>query len=143
MSPKLSGFLIAIVLISCFASVYGIVIVTLGNNYNIETSSLNLSKYQKLDESYAKVKQAQGNITNIKQSNSVVDIVGSFFYNGYKVLVSIPETFDLYQEMTEAGLKDSGLGTGGDIIKDTLLAILLITLFVGIILAVILNRIDL
>ena len=136
----LTGFLIGLVLISGFAAIFALFITELGTEYGANTTGLNLSKYDHLNELHQQSKSVKGNVSDIDQPSGILDIVGGFFYNAYKVLRGIPESFEMVEDMTEQGIVDADLGTGGGILKSMLLTMLMIVLFVGVILAILLKR---
>jgi hypothetical protein len=75
----------------------------------------------------------------VKQDTGVLDIVGSFFYNAYKVLIQIPKTFDTFTEMTEQASSDLPTGSGFDILKNGFITIVMILIFIGVILAILIK----
>ena len=66
--------------------------------------------------------------------------MGGFFYNAYKVLTSIPESFNLLYDMTNSAVDDADLGAGGIILKNSMITIILFIIFIGIILSILLKR---
>jgi len=139
-NPTLSGFIIGLVLVSCFAAIIGLFLADINNSYDIDTTTVNLSKYDKLNDLQDSTDEITNKTTSIKRDSSLTDLIGAFFYQGYQVLVTIPESFNLLTSMTDQGMQDAKLGAGGAILKNTFIIIISILIFVSIILAIILKR---
>jgi len=139
--PRLTGLMIGLVLVSCFAGIFALFMGEMNTGYSPNnTSNIDLTAYNKLDNLTKQANQIKGNTTAINQESGVLDLIGAFFYQGYQVLVSIPRSFDFFSSMTEKAFIDADLGIGGQLIKNTLLTIVTILIFLGVILSLILKR---
>jgi len=140
MKPTLTGFMIGLVLVSMFAGVFSFFMSDLSVTYGVANNNT-LDKYNKMNELYNQSQAIKNSTTSISQPTSTLDIVGGFFYNAYLVLVSIPKSFDLFQSMTEDATieADSGLGGGWVLIKNALITIVILLIFLGVILSVLIK----
>lgn len=139
--PSLKGFLIALVIVSALAALFGIVLNAFNDQYHsIDQSSVNLSKYDKLNTLYTDVSKIKNQTTTLKQTPGVLDLVGAFFYQSYQVLITIPQSFNLVVDMTDQGFRDANLGQGALVLKNTFVTIVIIMIFIGIILSILLRR---
>ena len=132
--PKITGFIVGFLLVSMFAGLFALSMADFGTNYNVDTSGVNLSEYNQLSTLNTQANAAKGNITKISQPEGVLDVIGGLLVSGYNVLITIPTSFDLFQQVASQALSDSGLGTGGALIMNTLITIVLVLIFIGIVL---------
>jgi len=139
MKPTLTGFIIGMVLISFAAAFIGLFMTNLSINYNVNVEGINLSKYDNLNELHSQADTIKENTVKLEQPTGVLDIIGVFFYNAYQVLVTIPQSFNLFADMTEQATLDSNLGSTGVLMKQTFLTIIILLIFMGVILAILLK----
>lgn len=139
MRPSLTGFMVGLVLVSLMAATFGLFMADLSNNYDIDTSGVNLSKYNKLTEMHSTAEDIKNETVSISQPTGVLDVVGGFFYNAYKVLITIPQSFNLFYDMSNQALIDSNLGVGGEMLRNVLVTIVVLLIFSGVILAILLK----
>jgi hypothetical protein len=132
--PKLTGIIIALILVSMFAGIFAIVINI--NPYSLgNVSGVNMSKYDKLNQLSSSMQTIKTDSTNIQQQSGTFDLYGGFFANAWKVLSSIPQQIEFMNDMVNQAILDSSLGEIGVIIKQALEAIIFCLIFVGIIIA--------
>lgn len=132
--PKLTGFMIGLILVSMFAGIFSLFIVA--NPFNLgNTSAVNISKYNQFEALHNQTENIKSNTKTIKQQSGVFDLVGGFFSNAYQVLTAIPDSINIFDDMTDQAILDSNLGEGGTLIKNTIETIILIIIFVGVLLS--------
>jgi len=139
MKPTLTGFIIGMVLISFSAGFIGIFMSSLSNSYNVEIDGVNLSKYDNLNELHKQADDLKDKTVKVEQPTGVLDVIGGFFYNAYKVLVTVPQSFGLFVDMANQATADSNLGASGVLMRNTLITIMLILVFMGVILSILLK----
>jgi hypothetical protein len=137
--PKLTGFLIGILLVSLFASLFALLVIEGQRHYSFNMGNLNISKYDKLNDVSSQAQQIKSDSLNAKQQQGVFDLVGGFFSNSWKVVTSIPQSFNLFDAMATQATNDlssSAIGDSGiSVLRNTLETAVVILLFIGIILA--------
>jgi len=139
MKPTLTGFLIGMVLISFAAAFIGLFMSSIATNYGVSVEGVDLTKYDNLNELHAQADEIKDSTIKVEQPTGVLDVIGGFFYNAYKVLVTIPQSFGLFVDMTEQATSDANLGASGVLMRNTFITIILILIFVGVILAILLK----
>lgn len=140
-SPRLMWLLIAIPLIGMFMGVTSVWWSTLGSHYGYPSDDTgnNLSVYNKLDEINNDMKDVKERTTSITEEQGAVDRLGNFFSNAYSILMTIPKSFDILFDFINISILNIPMGESGAIINITLQTILIITIFIGIILAILLK----
>jgi len=135
-SPRISGFIIALVLISLTASIMGYFVSTMGTSYDIEYDNESIDVYNRLDELKTQAEEVQ-NKTNIESESGILDILGKYFSGGYKALKLSGKSFDTFNVLATQGINDLNLGYIGESIKIALMTIVIVMIFIGVIIRVI------
>lgn len=135
MKPKfnftLTGFLIALIVISMISVGFSLIIGELQTNYN---TSINHSfgKYNVTDEITEDVNEIR-NKTDIGGDAGVLDIIGSYFRSGYAALKVSGKSIDMMDDVIDDAVEDvEPLGY----FRTSIITMILIGLFVGIFLTV-------
>jgi hypothetical protein len=140
MRPSIMWLMIALVFVSMFVGVFSIYITKLGAEYGLPSSSnTSLESYNKMALVNDNMQDIKEETTNIKEKSGVLDVIGSFFSNAYKILITAPQSIDLVDEMADSAVEDANLGESGSLIKTALISILIIFIFVGLVLAILLK----
>lgn len=141
---KLTGFMIALVLISLFAAVFGLFLTEFNDQYpaqyNVSSDNRSLEVYNKMDSLSNISGDVKRNVTSISQPQGILDTIGAMFSSGYNALLLIPKSFDLFNNMADQAIQDAGLGAYGILIKTALITIVVILIFIGVILSVLVKR---
>lgn len=137
--------MITLVFISMFAGLFSIFITSGQVHYNTNPTGFNYSKYDRLSELHEQAEGIKEDTQQVEQQKGVFDFVGGFFSNAYKVILSIPQSINFFNDMTEQAAIDSKLaddesGRAISIIKASILTIIVIIIFVGIFLSMLLRR---
>ena len=141
-NPSITGILIGIVFVSLFAGIFGLFLGEMGRNYDITSiDNTSLEKYNKMNEMYEESEKYKTDITGVNPGETgIADVLGGFFFNAYQVLASIPRSINFIFDMSTDAINDLNLGTGGILLRNALLTILSIVIFIGIILSILLKR---
>jgi len=132
--------LIALILIGLFAGVITYVLGSVNTTYDVEYSNTSLAAFEKLDNMSADIKQIKEDSINMEQANPL-DIIGAYFTAGYKTLRTSAESFAVFEIMVGSTFDKFGLDSKmGSMFKGALVAIMIVLIFVGIILAAVLKR---
>lgn len=138
-TPKLTGFLIGIVLIGLFASVFGMYISSLADGYDdVSYNSEQLNNYSKAISVIKNDTEAIKESTKVNAKSSALDILGGYFSAAYKSVRISFNSFSLFDKMISDGIDDAGSSTMGNVtgvFKTSITVILLILVFVGIFVA--------
>lgn len=139
-SPKLTTFLITLVLITVFAGVFLLSTGYMANQYsqNIDNSSL-----KSLNDTYAPIEattsEIRENVTNINTQSGIVDILGGIFNAGIGTLKLSMKSLGFFESMANETMGNVELGPTGVIFRNALITIVVILFVIGIVLAAILK----
>lgn len=144
-TPRLTGFLISIVLVGFFMGILGMYFVNISENYppSVAYDNSSLEIYNKMDNMTTRAEQYQDKVTELKTDTNIIDIVGAFFSSAYSSLLVVVDSFDLFKLMADRAVLDltgAGLGSVANLFKIMIQTVLLLVIFVGIIMAVVLKR---
>lgn len=139
-TPKISTFIIALIWISFFATVFGVFLANLTANYDAGAtfSESNITVFNKLEDlnDEAQNYQAQTDI----EERDLIDIIGGYFSSAYKVLKTTTGSFDIFFEMTNSGLDELDLGVTGSALRTAILTSVIIFLFLGVLVSAIVKK---
>lgn len=130
---SLSGFLVSLIIIAMFATVFTVFITGLEEEYGV-TGEHSLAKYNvtaAIIEDTEEIRDA----TKIEQQEGLLDVIGGYFSAGYSALKISLSSFGLFEEMMDDAAEDIEFMEKFKF-KDFLIAIVLILIFVGVIIAV-------
>jgi len=128
---SLTGFVVALVVISMMGSIFALFIVNGETEYGMTGSST----FQKYNQSTILIDDAQAirNSTDFTQKTSALDIIGGYFSSGYTALKITTSSFSLFDSViTDAETDIPYL----HYITGYLVALIIILIFVGVIIAV-------
>lgn len=139
--PKLTGFLIGMVLIGLFAGLFGIVLTQFGQSYDQDYDDSVLAEYAEgVEETDIVAEGIKNQTTSITGDTSFGDLLGSFFGQGYKAVKASFGSINVFTKLSDNIYDDLGLTDGADLLKTAIGTIVFILFFVGIIVAVIVKR---
>jgi hypothetical protein len=139
MRATFTGFLIGLIIVSGIATIFGMFIINAAAPYGTNVSGIDLTKYDKFNQTYGLTNTLSSNTTSIKQPDGALDVFSGLMYNTYKVLIQIPASFGFFSDMATDGINDLGIPVGSEIIIRTILAVITI-IFTMMILAILLKR---
>lgn len=94
----------------------------------------------KLNETNQKVQEIQVAQREVQQDTGLIDILGGFFTQGYKVMGIALDSMDFGVDIINDGVEKANLGAGANLIKTTLIAVLVVILVLGVIISAIVKR---
>ena len=134
---SITGFLIAILLISMMAGVFGVFISSLEEEYSFSSElSGEFNAFNKSSQITQNIEELEAK-TKIKPQTGIVDIIGGFFSSGYSALQITFNSFGLFTDITESASNTDIMGLS--YFKVYLINIVLIGLIVGVIISVLLK----
>lgn len=139
-TPKISTFIIALIWISFFATVFGVFLANLTANYDAGAtfSESNITVFNKLEDLNDEAQNYQAQ-TDIEEKD-LIDIIGGYFSSAYKVLKTTTGSFDIFFEMTNSGLDELDLGVTGSALRTAILTSVIIFLFLGVLVSAIVKK---
>jgi len=144
--PKLTGFLISLVLFGFFIGIFGLFYSEIEDKYGADYQNESLAVYNQLDKMHSEAENYQRNITKDRGEmiflEKGVDIVGGIFSGGISSLKITFTSIDVFLGMAdnaELELSKAGLGATAGYFRILIATVVIILLFIGIILPVILR----
>lgn len=129
-----SGFMIGLVVISLFATVFGLFLADTQQELNItgENSLLEYNRTATLIDNANEIR----NSTDITQQEGILDVIGGYFSAGYGSIKTALQSFGLFEDMMNQASEDV---EAFSLFKPFIIAIVIIALFVGVLLSALLK----
>ena len=138
---KISTFIISLVVSSLFIGVFAIFLAASNQYYTIPNYNISrLETYNKLNLIAVDAQAIQNQTLAISEKSGVLDVIGSYFSDGYKALRITANSFGVFSSMLNTGIDDAQLGASGELIRVAIVVIVLILLFVGVLISAIVKR---
>jgi hypothetical protein len=134
-----SNIIISLIFASLIATGFFINMGVANDTYDLEFDNASMDSYQKLSELNSLTEDLKNATESITPQSSISDVLGSIFTSGYQVLLMTKSSFGVFDSMLSQAIVDLKLGAFGETVKDSLYAMFIITLFVGVILAAIIK----
>lgn len=139
MAPKISEFMIGIVIMGFFVAVFGIFMAELNSNYGVPYDNSSIQAYNQLNEISVQAEEIK-DATDIKEKPGILDIIGGYFSDGYQALLLTKKSFNTFDEMSNQAIEDANLGATGKYLRIMISTIILIMIFVAVILSALLKK---
>lgn len=137
--PRISTFLIGMVLVSLFVVAISLFLSELTDEYGTAQSD-SIEVYNHMDALQSRVEQIQGNVTQIKEKTGILDVIGSYFSSGYQTLMITKDSFSTFDAIAEQAVDDANLGESTMYFKTAIIVIVLIVIFIAIVISTIVKR---
>ena len=131
-NATLTGFIIGMILVAMFGSIFGLVIGAMNSEYSMSANNT----FEKSEDYTLKLEnstEAMRDPTNITQLTGILDVIGGYFSAGYSALKTAVTTFDLFDTMLNDA---SGDFEEISFFKTYLFMIIAALIFVGIVITV-------
>lgn len=140
-TPKISNFIIGLVWISFFAAVFAPFIANMTTNYNVDSSEINLTKFNKMEELRVKSQELEDKSINIDRDVNIVDVINEYFSNGYEAVRVAFSSMDIFYYMSSEAFNDLGQNIPAlSYLKTALITTVIILFIVGIVMSTILKK---
>jgi len=139
-NPKITGFIIALLLVGFFTASLGTAIAKMSSVYSVGYDNSSLESYNKLEDLNEQAEGLENKAITMTEKEGIVDIIGGYFSSGYQALVLTKDSYDTFDEIKDQSIKDANLGATGEYLKLVLGGIVLILIFVGVIISAIVKR---
>lgn len=128
------------ILVSLVASLMALFFSGLAENstvtdYNNET----IAAYNKMAELSNQSEQVKIGVTQIKEKQNIIDIIGGFFSSAYQSLVITKSGVDTVDVMIDTAAADANIGTSIQYLRTALTVALIVAIFVGVFVAALLK----
>lgn len=130
----ITGFFVALILVSMFAGVLGMFLADIQTKYN-HGGENTFYKYNNSKDILNYSAQIEDSI-DIQQDEGLLDVIGGYFRSGYNSLRIAFKSFSLFKTTMDNGSTDF---EGLNYFKPYLIAIILISLFIGVVISALLK----
>jgi len=140
---KISGMIIGLILVSLLAFIFLSVFGALNDEYSPSTNVDNetLLIYNQLEELHNETETYENLTLSVGSGSGFTDILGAIFTSGYSALKQIFSSIGFLNNLVQYALFENlGLGIYTSAVKQSLLSIILVVMFIGIALSVIIKR---
>jgi len=143
MEPKISMFIIALILVSLSAGVFGLFMNDVASKYPSASDYNNnsIDIYNKLADIQADTKDIQNATLGIKERVGITDIVGNYITGAYAALKITFRSFNIFTSLSNHAFSALPLGPAGSMINSSLTTIVLILIVVSIALGALIKKV--
>lgn len=150
-SFKISSFMIAIVLVSLVITGLTMFMSESQDKYGMSSGEEEIDKLLSnmtgiSNEMYSISKNIKENSTKITDNEGVIDKIGWYFRSGYAVLTTASTSYETFYKTTELASDKIASGLGSEtnsffeVLRISLIVIVLIAIFIGVILSAVVKR---
>lgn len=138
---KISSFMIGMVIVSLIVVVLGLFMARVNAEYSpLGYDNESIEIYNQLESISNQTQQIQTEAGEIKEQSGVLDIIGGFFSDAYRVLLMTKTSYDTFDDMSNKAIDHANLGPAGVYFKIALSSIVLILIFIGVIISAVIKR---
>ena len=142
--PKISTFIIAMIWIGFFATIFGGFLANMTTEYSVITPEIGINRsgglYNKLDELSAET-EAYRNQAQIDEPTGLVDLIGGYFSGAYKVLQTTTQSIDIFRTMIDTALGDDSFNVNGmRPLRFAIYATILVLIFLGVLVSALIKK---
>ena len=138
--PKLTNFIISLLVIAAAAALIGGFLSSLSTNYGISDPSSNISSFNKMNELTNTIENISDSTDITEKDPNFTDILGAYFSKGFNSIKIAAKSIDIFFDMSKDAVDKSNMGASGTIILSLVVGIVTVLIFIGIILSAIVKR---
>jgi hypothetical protein len=137
----MTTFIIAMVVVGLFVSVFMNFFSELNDQYvtEVEYNSTDWERYNQLSQLKSDAKAIQSQTDDISEESGVLDVIGSYFSSAYNAFKITRNSYNSFEVIADTAVEDANLGENAETFRTTLITIVLIIIFVGIVLSALLK----
>ena len=140
MAIKLSGFIIALIMVSCCMTVFSIFIVNTATYFHAApVDNSTLAQFNKLQNLTSQAQALEEQTTPNKEKNILTVFYDIFFEDGLRTLKTSLTSMGVFREMTNSAVSNLPLGESGQVIKSALITIMIILIILGVVVSALLK----
>jgi len=134
-NSTITGFVIGMILVAMFGTIFGLMISNLNEEYGMAGDN-DFEKYSNYTATLNADSQKIRDATKIEQQEGWLDVVGGYFSSGYAALKTSVTSFGLFETMMDDAATDV---EEISIFKPYLIMIILMLIFVGVVISALLK----
>ena len=148
-TPKMTGFIIALLLVSLIAGTFTSLIGGFSSRYssvsNITYSNATLANYEKLDELNTQINEIK-NQTESKIDPNAFDVIGGYLKGGYVALKVSLGSFGTFNSVAQEATIDLGIGDDAEFttftnnLRTVLISSVVVIIFMGILISILVKK---
>ena len=134
MQAKMTTFIIGMIMIGLFVSVYMVSLSGFSESYSRSYDNTSFENYQRLAELNDKANEIH-DASIINEKDNIIDIIGGYFSSAYKSMSTAGKSIQLLigdGGMIDSATEDLHLGSAGQYFRTAFAAIIIILVVVGI-----------
>jgi len=137
-NPRISMFLIAMIIVSLIITIISGLMIEGSKKYNVVDMNDSLSGFNEMNELVDTINETKEGVSGIKEKTGALDVIGGYFSAGYNTLIITKKSVDTFESMADVAIENNELtGNYGGQIKQAIMAIIFVLIFIAIILSAI------
>jgi len=129
---KISEFMVGLIAIGFFSAVFVLFMGAMQSNYDVEYDNSSMVIYDQLDELNVQAEDIKTEVSGISEKPGILDVIGSYFSDAYKALKLTKNSFDVFDDMSNAAIDDANMGAVGGYLRIVVGSIMIILIFVAV-----------
>ena len=130
----------SLIIVGLISVGFALLFTDLADKYSLDYDNQSLETYNQLNDIQTQTEAIQGNVSSLEEKTGVLDVVGSWFSNGYKVLLLTKGSYDTFDTMSNKAIDEANLGVFGSYLKIAIGGMILIMIFIGVIMSALIKR---
>jgi|AntAceMinimDraft_17_1070374.scaffolds.fasta_scaffold02173_3 hypothetical protein len=144
-SPKLSSFLISILVVGFVAGIFSMSLIGMSTEFTDMQFGTNeqdsIEAYNMMGNISSQADETASQLQDIDMEDpDLKDILGGIFNAGYNAMKSTAKSIKVFYVLENNAVNDAKLGAPGVLLSTLLVSIIVILIFIGIIMSAILKR---
>lgn len=137
---RFTDFMIGIAVIGALITIFTLIAADGSVKYSVTYDNTTFSSFQnKSQELYLMTNTVRNETSSLTSQDSVFDIVGSLFSQGYTAMKTSFASVDLLTDMSKEAFGMFNIGPVGNIMINLIMSIIIIVVFIGIVASMILK----
>lgn len=133
---KLTGFINGMIITALILAIFSLFFAKLSVNYDVTYDNESMETLNKMNELNELTEDVRDQEAEMQEKSGVLDVIGSWFSSAYQALRISRTSIDIAEDMVDDGIGYINLGPTAIPIKTAIISILLISLIIGVFIAV-------
>lgn len=140
MGLKLTDYLVGILLVGSLVTIFMLALADGSTRYSTSYDNSTFSSYQnKTAQIYAITADVNNQTSSISTDQTIFDIIGSAFSQGFVAIKATYASVDLMTDMVSEATSQLALGPAAPVVKTLIISVVAVLIFIGIVAAFILK----
>jgi hypothetical protein len=139
--PKISNFIIGLIIISLCSVTFSLYINGYVTNYGINASTENIETFNRLNDLNTNVKELEETTTTFQEKTGLIDIIGGYFSNAYNSLKVAFNSIGVFDSMLNSATENPELNNPIiKYLKQAIVSIVIIIIILGVIISAVVKK---